>query len=145
MRSFGTKISVNRRPKFDLSPELHSAIISGLESQQSPSVLAKRFHVDRSTIYRTKNRFYSTKSLETGKRAGRPKKLSFSEQRYIYLLARRRKPKMSRNGLIANTDPEVSKSTIRRVLKRFDLRRWKSKKRIPLKEDAENRLHFARL
>jgi transposase len=144
MRSFGTEISANRRPISDLSPELYSAIISGLESQQSPSVLPKRFHVDRSTIYRTKNRFYSTKSLETGKRAGLPKKLSFSEQRYIYLLARR-KPKMSWNGLIANTDPEVSKSTIRRVLKRFDLRKWKSKKRIPLKEDAKNRLHFARL
>lgn len=50
MRSFSTEISASRRPKSDLSLELRPAIISGLESQQSPSVLAKRFHVDRSTI-----------------------------------------------------------------------------------------------
>jgi transposase len=145
MRSFGTEISGNRRSKSDLSPETRAAILSGLENQQSPTVLAKQFQVDRSTIYRTKTRFQTTKSLQTRKRTGRPSRLSASEQRYIYLLARRR-PKITWNGLLASVSPEVSRSTIRRILRRFNLRKWKSKKRIPLrKDDAKKRLHFTRL
>lgn len=46
-------------------------------------------------------------------------------------------------ALIANFPEGISRSTIQRILKTYNLRKWKSKKRIPLtKELAEKRLIF---
>lgn len=45
MRSFGSKISTNKRPKEELSENMHSCIITGLESKQSLSKLAEEFYI----------------------------------------------------------------------------------------------------
>ncbi|GMG13310.1 unnamed protein product [Aspergillus oryzae] len=144
MRSFGTEISGNRRLNQELSTETRAAIISGLENNISPTQLAKQFNVCRSTIYSTKKRFQHHHTLKSKPRKGRPQKLTFAEKRYIYLLARRR-PKIGYKALIASSGFSISHSTIKRVLRTFQLKKWKAKKRIPLRPDvAKKRLQFAR-
>jgi DNA invertase Pin-like site-specific DNA recombinase len=81
MRSFGTEISGNRRPKSELSPEARSAILYGPELRQSPSQLARNFEVNRSTIYDTKNRFLRHHTTVPRPRKGGPQKLSEATKR----------------------------------------------------------------
>jgi transposase len=122
MRSFGTEISGNRRPKAELLSESRAAILYGLENQGSPTQLAKEFGVSRCTIYKTKKRYEQHQTLVSRPRAGRPHKLSASTKRYIYQMVRRR-PSMSWKALVASTPGGVSKSTIQRVLKKYNLKK----------------------
>jgi transposase-like protein len=132
MRSFGTEISGNRRPQAELSPETRAAILNGLENQRSHTQLAKEFGVSRRTIYTTKERFQQHKTLESRPRTGRPQKLSAATKRYICQMVRR-SPSMSWKALVAYTPGGLSKSTIQRVLRRYNVKKGKSKKIIPLK------------
>jgi transposase-like protein len=111
MRSFGTEISGNRRPKAELSSETRAAILYGLENQGSPTQLAKEFGVSHSTIYPTKERFQHHKTLKSMPQMGRPQKLSPSAKHYIYQMVRR-SPSMSWKALVAYSPGGVSKSTI---------------------------------
>jgi hypothetical protein len=57
----------------------------------------------------------------------------------------RRNPTMSYNALLMDTDFQVWKSTLKRVLKRCNIRKWVSKKRIFLNErGAKIRCAFCR-
>ena len=53
VRSFGTEISGNRRPKAELSLEQRTAIIYGKELGRSAISLAEEFDCGRTTIYDT--------------------------------------------------------------------------------------------
>ena len=133
MRSFGTEISRNRRPKSDLSPEAWVAIIYGLENQQSLTILAKQFHCSQFTIYWTKNTYKSTKTLQNWKWTGCLMKLSHAEQHYIYLLVHQ-KSNMTWNGLVSNTILEVSRSTIQHVMRWFSLKKMEKQAADPFKK-----------
>lgn len=147
MRCFGTEISGNRRPKAELSPETRSAILYSLEKGISPSKIAFDHRVSRSSIYYTKKRFQQTASIKSRPRSGRPAKINRRTRRYIFRLARKH-PRWSYAAIGANipsTNDYLSKSTIKRVLRTYGLRKWKSKKRIPLnKETAKKRRAFCR-
>jgi hypothetical protein len=145
MRAFGTEISGNRRPGGELSKETRAAIIYALAAGKSPTKIATEFRVSRRVVYNTKNRWITTKTLETRPRTGRPSKVSQSTARYLYQTVRRF-PTLSWRALAAGTPDSLSISTIKRVLKRYHIRKWKSKKRIPLsKESAKKRYKFAKL
>jgi transposase len=144
MRSFGTEISGNRRPAQELSPEARSAILYGLEAGESPTELARKFKVNRSTIYDTKKRFLQHNTTKSRPRKGRPQKLNETTKRWVYRMIRRR-PDISWKALTVETPGQPSISTIRRALKKYHIRKWRSKKRIPLsKEVAKKRYDFAR-
>jgi transposase len=145
MRTFGTEISGNRRFKEELSPEARSVILYGLEHGQSVTELARKFKVARSTIYNTKKRFIQHNTTKSRPRKGRPQKLNETTKRWVYRLVRRR-PDISWKALTIETPGQPSISTIRRVLKKYHIRKWQSKKRIPLsREVARKRYIFARL
>jgi transposase len=144
MRSFGAEISGNRRPAQELSPEARSAILYGLEVGESPTELARKFNVHRSTIYDTKKRFLQHNTTKSRPRKGRPQKLNETTKRWVYRMVRRR-PDISWKALTVETPGQPSISTIRRALKKYHIRKWRSKKRIPLsKEVAKKRYDFAR-
>jgi transposase len=135
MRTFGTEISGNRRPRGELSPEARAAILYGLEIKQSPVQLAKQFGVDRKTIWRTKKRFDLYQTTNSRPRTGRPEKLTQSEKRYIYMLARRN-PSLTYSALGVVGTKTISRSTIWRVFRLYNLKKWRSKKRIYLTKDS---------
>jgi histone H3/H4 len=52
---------------------------------------------------------------------------------------------MTYKALAASTSPPISKATIQRILRKYNLKKWKSKQRIPLsKEEAKARFEFVR-
>ena len=145
MRSFGTEISGNRRLTSELSPELCSAILYGLSIQKSPTQLATEFNVTCSTIYWTKNWWLATKTTKSRPRKGRPRKSSQSSKQYIYWLTHHF-PTLSWRALAAGVSGSPSISTIKWILKGYHIKKWKSKKRIPLTRDtAWKWFWFARL
>jgi transposase len=144
MRAFGTVISGNRRKNDELSPHTRSAIMSALANETSPSKIAADHNVSRQTVYNTRKRFESLETFDSRPRKGGPVKFSAYTKRYIYRIARRH-PAWSYKALIANTPGGPSRTTIRRILYRYGLRKWKSKERIPLtREDTRERRHFCR-
>jgi DNA invertase Pin-like site-specific DNA recombinase len=82
--SFGTEISGNRRPGGELLKETRAAIIYALATSKSLTKIATEFRVSRRVVYNTKNRWITTKILETRPRTGRPLKVGQSTVRYIY-------------------------------------------------------------
>jgi transposase len=144
MRTFGTEISGNRVRNTELSPAQRAAICESFYAGKPRDEIAEEFNVSRSTIYSTVKRFEQRKSLDTAKRAGRPPALTPREERAVFLTARRH-PKFTWKGLIAQAPKIVSRTTLSRVLRRQNIRKWKAKKRIPLKkQNAEKRLAFSR-
>jgi transposase len=145
MRQFGTQISGNRRPDAELNKEQRSAILYALELGQSPTKIAEDLRVSRRTIYRTRDRFQQRADLDSRPRSGRPKVFTQSTCRYIFRLARRN-PWWSYRTLSANAPGNPSRDTIRRILKVYDLRKYKVRRRIPLNSiTARKRRRFARL
>ena len=147
MRSFGTEISANRRPRSELFTEQRAALLEGLDAGKNITKLARDFGVARSTIYRTQERFRNQNSPKSGARSGRREKLSQTAKRYIFQMVRRR-PRISYPALINRTPYNVSKSTIQRILRRYHIKRWKNKKkkkRIALSTDSAKKCYkFAR-
>jgi hypothetical protein len=135
MRSFGTEISGNRRPRGELSPEARAAILYGLEIKQSPVQLAKQFGVNQKTIWRTKKRFNLYQTTNSRPRTSRPEKLTQSEKQYIYMLACWN-PSLTYSALGVVGTKTISRSTIRRVFQSYNLKKWRSKKRIYLTKDS---------
>ena len=145
MRSFGTEISGNRRRGGELLPEARAAILAGLENKISAAKLAEQFGVNRRTIYKTRDRYLRTNTTKSSPRSGRPSKLNDASKRYIYMLVRRW-PRMTYTALGACINPPISRSTVRRILRKYKLRKWKSRKRIFLNpESAKKRRQFAAL
>ena len=130
-RVFGTEISGNRRKTEELSPEHRAALIGGLSAGQSPTAIAKAFKISRTTVYRTIKRFQERNDLRSKPRTGRPRSLSTREERYIARIARRF-PRISWRALVHMDSVNVSRSTIRRILRRKGIRKWLSKRRPKL-------------
>jgi transposase len=84
VRSFGTEISGNRRPKAELSPEQRIAIVYGKELGRSAISLAEEFGCGRTTIYDTWHRFQSHQTVDLLPRSGRPKLISPRAERQVY-------------------------------------------------------------
>lgn len=145
MRSFGTEISENRRLNAELSKDTRAAILYGLSLKESPTALAREFKVSRTTIYNTKKRWLANQNIESSPRSGRPARISQLASRYIYRIIRRF-PSLSWRALAAGVPGSISISTVKRVLSRYHIKKWKSKKRISLrKESVRKRYQFARL
>jgi transposase len=101
-------------------------------------------NVHRLTIYDTKKRFLQHNTTKLRPRKGRPQKLNEITKRWVYYMVCRRLD-ISWKALTVKTPGQLSISTIRRALKKYHIRKWRSKKRIPLsKEVAKKRYDFAR-
>ena len=88
-------------------------------------------HPSITTVIKT---FEKTRSLQSTKRSGRPRIFTHKDAKYAYLLARR-SPRASYRELIASMPSHCHTSTLRRLLQRHYLRKWKAQKRIPLSID----------
>lgn len=144
LRVFGTEISGNRRGKENLLPETRAAICSSVAAGQSPTAVARAFKINRGTVYNTIKRFQQHNSFESRPRTGRPRSLSTREERYLVKIARRF-PRISWRALVHLDGSRVSLSTIKRIMRRRRLRKWRSKQRPKLTAShARERLAFCR-
>lgn len=127
MRSFGTELSANRRPSGQTSPELRAAIIASLAAGESPTNVAARFKVARSTVYSVKDRWINDQALTPRPRTGRPTVHTPQDHRAIKFHVRR-DPTKTRKALVADLGLDCSPTTIKRSLQANNLRKWVAKK-----------------
>lgn len=143
-RIFGTEISGNRQRNHKFSPVQKAAIVAELSQGKTHRAVAAAFNTSPSTTHRIFKRWKEDATLENKPRSGRPPKLTEAEKRYIVLLVKRNRS-ITYSALIGAMGGRISRSTIRRCLRGYWQRKWKSIKRIPLsKETAKKRLYFAR-
>jgi transposase len=139
----GAKLTAGRQSGQELSPFARAAIAGAVVAGASPAAVARAFRVSRATVQVTLQRFESSATFTSKPRTGRPKVLTRREKRYIIQLAKR-KPQLSTQLLTDTLGTQISRSTVRRVLRQHRMRKWRAQKRIPLtKEAAMARYQFA--
>ncbi|KJZ74903.1 hypothetical protein HIM_05634 [Hirsutella minnesotensis 3608] len=143
-RHFGTLISGNRQRNAEIKPEVRAAIIAAVNAGTKPAEVARQFGLPDSTVRSLIKRFNSTGTLSSKPRSGRPQSLSPREKRSLVRFVRR-DFQVKRNQL-GNTIPSTaSPTTLRRALNKAGLRKWLSRKKVPLTDaHAKARLQFAR-
>ena len=112
LTTLGHTLTAGRQRNEELSPAARAAICGALAAGASQRVVATAFGVSRSVIQDTLERFATTESFESKKRAGRPKALSRQERRYLAQLAKR-DPRLTRTQLRKAIGLTVSDSTVR--------------------------------
>lgn len=93
------------------------------------------FKINRSTVYRTIKRFSERNNFESRPKKGRPGALDAHEERQLIHLARRF-PKVSRRALAHLDGMRVSTSTVKRIMRRHHLTKWRARKRPLLTPEA---------
>jgi transposase len=144
LRAFGTIISGNRQFNHELTSETRAAICAAVACGQTHREVAEAFRVSKTAVTKAIQHFKQHGTFNSKARSGRKPKLTRREKRYIYKLVRKF-PKMAFKALILEVNSKISFSTIKRVLRTYHLRKWKSMKRIMLtKEGATERYNFVR-
>ena len=144
LRTFGTEISGNRRKNESLSPETRAAICASVAAGTPKTVVARLFKINRRTVNRTQQRYAERRDFRSRPRSGRPRSLNTREERYLVRLARRF-PRVSWKALVQLDGARVSLSTVKSIMRRKNLRKWRSKRRPKLTAaHAQKRRAFCR-
>jgi transposase len=134
-RSFGTKISANRRPNGELSINARSSIISKYEAVASTTELAAEFTVTSQCVRNTLRKYSKTDSNAYRPRAGRHPILSTRDSRTLYRHAPKA-PKITYNSLMkeAHLQQDYSHSTAYRALRNQSLTNFRASRQPRITE-----------
>lgn len=148
MRAFGIEISGNARSargyRKKLTPAERAAIITARLNEVPRKELAEQFDCSVTAISRTFKRCQLRNSVKSASRSGRPRKISPQQARYIRQMVKRN-PRMSWAALLGQCPVRVVKNTLRKVLGKSYLRKFRALKRIALDEaKAASRLQHAK-
>ncbi len=131
LRVFGTELSGNRRGRQPLTPEARASICALAIAGKSTAILAQAFNCTPQTIRNTLKRRTERPIFTDKPRSGRPKLLNEREERCLVRLSRRF-PKLPYHKLLSLHNQggvRISHNTLRRVVKRHNLKKWLSKNR----------------
>lgn len=135
-------ICANRQPKEELSEVARALIVSAVETGMSYRDVATIAKCSPGTVFNIFQRWKSQRTLDKRPRSGRPKKLTVQQIRYVILTLKRDR-KVTYKSLVNHLGEQISRSTIRRVIRYHYGRKWKAMQRIPLsKETARQRLSW---
>jgi transposase len=133
------EISGNIRKRKDLNPYERGQIIGASLCGLSVRAISKHLSIPRSTIQSTLSLDRSRNNGASQPRAGRPKLTSAQDERLLLRIVRRF-PKYTYKQLLAFTGLKISESTVKRILRRYHITSWRTKKRPVLtKVIAKNR------
>jgi transposase len=145
LREFGTVISGNRGKDCEFTVEARAAIVAARASGKTRREVADAFGTERvETVTNIVNNFITRNTAKSAYRKGAPRLLSRRSEHRIVVLARRQ-PRATYAALKVEARTKASISTIKRILYRHGLKKWRAARRINLtEEDAEQRLQFCR-
>ena len=83
------KHAESRKRNEPLSPEARTAIYASVAAGENKTVIARRFNINRSTVYDTIEQYSKRNDFKSRPRAGRPRSLNTRGERYLVRLARR--------------------------------------------------------
>ena len=143
-RSFGTKISGNRRAGAELLETTRAGIIAASEAGVSKPKIAAEYRVNRSTVYDTINQWKNHHTLKSLPRPGQPEKLS-QYQKHLLIWIVCRHPRLSYAALKCKVAGVIiTRKTLYCLLKKHHIMNWRAKKRPKLMlAVAQLRLHWA--
>jgi transposase len=144
LRAFGTEISGNRQRNHEFNLESKGAILALLLCGKSYREVADAFSTTPSSIYRIKQRWDSERTIRNKPRSGHPEILSDAEKRYIIRAAKSDRG-ITYSALCDFATTDVSRQTIRRVVRKVFGRKWKAMERPKLTAAiARERLDWCR-
>jgi len=131
-RSFGTKISGNRRPEAELSETARAGIIAASEAGVSKLKIAAEYRVNRLTVYDTINQWKNHHTLKSLPRPREPEKLT-QYQKHLLIQIVRIHPRINYAALKCHAaGVTVTHKTLYRLLKKYHITNWRAKKRPKL-------------
>lgn len=141
-REFGKEVSGNRRALDELSKEQRMAILATVAAGKSKTEVARQFGVSRPTVYNTIERFEHDHTTASRPRKGGLKVLTPGDERLLLRIVRR-EPKITYNALISESQLDVSRRTVQRMMERYHIKNWLAAKRPLLTPAvAKKRLAF---
>ena len=137
-------ISGNKTPRKELDPYTRGLIVADSQNGVTVAESARTRGVPANTI---RNTLLATPLRNKGvslPRSGRPKLYDNRDERALLWLMRNN-PRWTYDKLISESSVKVSKSTIKRVMKKHGIANWRAKRRPALTpEHARKRLIWAR-
>ena len=138
-----TPLNPNSIRRKELSQIQRAKIHGASAFGHKPTEIARVLNHPLSTVKDTLNKTDSNNDYVTTPRPGRPRKYTPQDERYILRIVRR-EPKITYRQLVTDTQIQLSRSTLYRLLKRVGIKNWLAQKRPKLTEEhARLRLQFA--
>lgn len=138
------RVSHNRQPRQQLSPGTKREVIGARRHGISVLEIARVQQLPTSTVKSTIRKVNQRGTTDVAPRSGHPKQITTREERYI-LRVIRRNCHITYDELRRETGLDFASSTFWRLLRRYDISHWRSKRRPELTEGhARIRLQFAR-
>jgi transposase len=136
------EICAKRKRNEEFSEVAKALIVREVETGRTYRAVAEDAKTSPSTVHQIVERWKSQRTLAQKRRTGRPKKLTVRQIRWLLLMIKRDR-RITYDSIINYLGGQISRSTIRRVIRLHYGRKWKAIQRIPLsKETARQRLSW---
>lgn len=120
-------------------------MLAKLDAGMSARAVAREFATTHSTVQQIKHKFITHHTVRNARRKGRPEILTKAEKRYIIRMAMKDRA-ITWDALTEGAACHVSRRTIRRTVRMFFKRKWKSMDRPRLDTArAKVRLYWCQL
>lgn len=140
---FGTILSGNRKRNHEFNDIQRALIINEKTKGRSYRDVAQEFNTSPSTVHKIVKRWIDDSTISKKPRSGRPNKVSETDIKYILLLLKRDR-QISYDTLNNALGGQLSRTTIKRIIRKCYGRKWRSMQRIPLSNStARERLLWA--
>lgn len=135
-------ICANRAPNQDFNEVARALIVREVETGRTYRDVAAEAKCSPATIFNIYQRWKTQRTLDKKPKSGRPKKLTVQQIRYV-LVSLKRDRRITYESLVNYLGGNISRTTIRRVIRYHYGRKWRAMQRIPLsKETARQRLSW---
>ena len=141
IEDFCQSLVADRKPRQEFNQQTRAVIVALSATGQSVRRIARLFSIGPGAVHNIIKTYEKTRNLQSMPRSGRPSIFTPKEKKYAYLLARRN-PRATYHELISQLPRHCHNSTIRRILQRFYLKKWRAQKRIPLSK-VNRRVRYA--
>jgi transposase len=133
-------LCAGRQRHQEFSETAKAIIVYAVESGRSYRDVAEEAGCSPAAVFNIFQRWKKDQTLDRKPRSGRPKKLTVQQIRYV-LLSLKRDRRITYESLVNFLGGQVSRTTIRRVIRIHYGRKWRAMQRIPLsQETARSRL-----
>jgi transposase len=129
--------SGNETRRKELTPIERERIITAAEWGATQAQICDRYNFKKSTVRETLAKAGSRIDNQSAPRSGRPKLSTERDERHI-LRVIRANPKLKWEDVQKECGREFSKSTYRRILAKYNISKWRAKKRPALMEAVAN-------
>ncbi|KAM5527796.1 hypothetical protein FOXYSP1_19669 [Fusarium oxysporum f. sp. phaseoli] len=128
-------ICAQRQRNHEFSEVAKALIVQAVEGGRSYRDVAAEAGCSPAAIFNIFQRWKAHQTLDKKSRSGRPRKLTVQQIRYV-LVSLKRDRRITYESLVNYLGGEISRTTIRRVIRYHYGRKWRAMQRIPLSRET---------